>query len=507
MSPQKPSSFSPRALLSIAALVASVLAVGLAPSATVGAVTFCTATTIGNTVELVWDDTGGTHVVRRNGGWLSTPGEGTSSFVDRNPIDGGTYLIRTLTDDGRTDRECTTGAAPAPIPVPATGCVASSVGGTVQLSWDDNGGTHVVRRNGDWLSTPGAGTSSFVDQNPIDGGTYVVRTFADNGRTDRQCTNGTAPVPNGRRFVVHVSMDGLRADAITASDMPTLWGMIGNGASTMNARTDPAITKTLANHTSQFTGRFLDGSDGHHVAVNEDNGGTVHAFAEDTYVASVFDVVHDNGGRTVVYTGKDKFFLHNRSWNDTNGAADTVGADNGRDKIDVFEKEDPLISTEPFVADLTAGTGSTFGFYHIRTPDEYGHLQGWDTTGYRIGLRKTDDALAALVTSLNSAGVMANTTLIITSDHGGPRGDVSHADATSAQNYTVPFVVWGADVGQGVDLYAINPTRVDPGTSQINRFATQPIRGHEVANLALDLLGLPAVPDSSVNVNQDLRVR
>lgn len=302
-------------------------------------------------------------------------------------------------------------------------------------------------------------------------------------------------------------MDGLRSDAVTSSDMPTLVSMINGGASTMNARTDPAITKTLANHTSQFTGRFVEGSNGHHITVNEDPGSTVHTFSQDAYVSSVFDVVHDNGGRTVVYTGKDKFKLHDRTWNGTFGAVDQVGVDNGRDKIDVYVKNDPTRAVPSFVTDLTAGSGMTFGFYHIRTPDEYGHSSGWDTTGYRVGLRKTDDVLAELVDALDTAGVLANTTFIITSDHGGPSGDFLHSDASLLHNYTVPFIAWGADVGSGLDLYAINPNRVDPGTSQIGRTGAQPVRGHEAANLALDLLGLPAIPDSDVNAAQDFRVK
>ena len=59
----------------------------------------------------------------------------------------------------------------------------------------------------------------------------------------------------------------------------------------------------------------------------------------------------------------------------------------------------------------------------------------------------------------------------------------------------------------GADLYALNAgVRSDPGTGRPTLDGAQPIRGHEAANLALDLLGLPAVPDSTFNRSQDLRV-
>jgi hypothetical protein len=62
-------------------------------------------------------------------------------------------------------------------------------------------------------------------------------------------------------------------------------------------------------------------------------------------------------------------------------------------------------------------------------------------------------------------------------------------------------------VAAGTDLYALNSaSRQEPGTSQIGLDAVQPIRGHDVANLALDLLGLPPVPGSVANVRQDLRI-
>lgn len=97
--------------------------------------------------------------------------------------------------------------------------------------------------------------------------------------------------------------------------------------------------------------------------------------------------------------------------------------------------------------------------------------------------------------------------MIVVSDHGGPAGDVSHADPTLVENYTIPFVVWGPTVAPGSDLYALNVgRRVDPGDTRVWLVGTQPIRGHEVANLTLDLLGYPPVDGSTMNAEQDLAV-
>ena len=96
----------------------------------------------------------------------------------------------------------------------------------------------------------------------------------------------------------------------------------------------------------------------------------------------------------------------------------------------------------------------------------------------------------------------------MTADHGGPNFGSLHDDETLEDNYTVPFGVWGPEVAGGSDLYELNQDiRTDPGDGRpTTDDARQPIRTHEVANLALDLLDLPPVPGSRFNANQSLQV-
>ncbi|MDP3894511.1 alkaline phosphatase family protein, partial [Nocardioides sp.] len=135
------------------------------------------------------------------------------------------------------------------------------------------------------------------------------------------------PSPSGH--VVVVSVDGLNPQALKRlgpARTPTFHRLMRQGAFTLNARTVYEATLTLPNHASMLSGRrVLARKGGHGLTRNVDVGGTVHGTAGE-YVASVFDVVHDHGGSTALYAGKDKFLLFERTWN-RQGAPDTTGAD------------------------------------------------------------------------------------------------------------------------------------------------------------------------------------
>ena len=289
--------------------------------------------------------------------------------------------------------------------------------------------------------------------------------------------------------------------------MANLHTMRLEGASTLNARNDPDYTNTLPNHTSQVTGRPVDGSNGHGVDFNDDNGSTVHASAGE-YVASVYDVVHDHGFGTAAYAGKEKFDVHDRSWNASNGASDVTGADNGRDKIDIFVRDSPDDAAEIFLADLADHSDLAYTFFHIRYPDGAGHGHDWGSSDYRDAVERSDVVLGTIMDAVRANPEWSETTaVIVTSDHGGPIGQDSHYDHELEANYTIPFVVWAPDAAAGSDLYALNPaSRRDPGSAEVSVNGTQPVRGHEVGNLALDLLGLPSIPGSSFNEGFDLSI-
>jgi hypothetical protein len=313
-------------------------------------------------------------------------------------------------------------------------------------------------------------------------------------------------------YVVHISVDGLRPDAITAlgpGQLPNFYRLRTEGAFTYNARSDHGYTITLPNHVCQLTGRHVSGPLGHNWDSNSDPApGETLASNKGRYVAGVFDVVHNHGLRTGAYAGKSKFSLFPTSWNAVNGALDRIGPDNGRNKIDVYVyNSDTLALVNQLIADM--GTQPFhYAFLHVRDPDTTGHDSGWDPTpgtAYSQTIKAVDGYLGLIFGRIDSHPQLAgHTAIVLTADHGGSGYD--HSNPFLAADYTVPFCVWGPGVMCGADLYTLNPgNRRDPGTRRPGYFnCVQPVRNAEAANVALNLLGLEPVPGSTIDRDQDL---
>ena len=320
--------------------------------------------------------------------------------------------------------------------------------------------------------------------------------------------------PQGR--VIVVTVDGLRPDVIQeygAESLPGFQRLMKEGACTLNARTDPEYVLTIPNHTTMYTGLKVGGLSGHNFWYNRDivEGETIHQ-QKGSYVASFFDVAHDHGGRTGLFSSKSRFTLFDQSWDVTNGAVDVTGADNGRDKIDISVYH-PTSSTTLLHAFRSESATKPFHLaaFHIGETDDAGHSNDWNTdeeSAYGMAVRLADTVIHEILHEIESNPAYAGRThLIVLSDHGGMES--GHWDAESPENYTVPFMVWGPDVEPG-DLYALNPSRTDPGSSHLSydqAASEPPVQIGDVANLALSLIGLPAVPGSRINADQSLRVR
>ena len=312
--------------------------------------------------------------------------------------------------------------------------------------------------------------------------------------------------------VIHISVDGLRPDGITAlgpSNLPNFYRLRTQGAFTDNARADYDYTVTLPDHATELTGRGVLGPTGHNWTGDGDpEPGQTLASNKGSYIAGVFDVAHDNGLSTGEYASKSKFSLFATSWDDINGAPDITGPDNGRNKIDIYVNDSDtseLVNT--FVADMS-DQPLNYAFIHLADPDAVGHSYGWDITPgseYSNAIKTIDGLLGTIFALIDGdSRLTGRTAIVLTADHGGLGTD--HSDPSLPEDYTIPFYVWGPGVMPGADLYALNPaTRLFSGTGRPDySVPLQPVRNGEAANVALKLLGLGPVPGSTIDSAQDL---
>lgn len=300
-----------------------------------------------------------------------------------------------------------------------------------------------------------------------------------------------APAPEAQ--VVAISIDGLHTEAITrlgAEEAPALHRMMREGASTLNARTAVEQTETLPNHTGMVTGRRIDADrSGHGVTWNDarPNPRTVQQAAGHG-VDSIFAMAHRQGLDSALYAAKEKFGLFQRSW------------PNGLDRVVITKRNG--FNTRQARADITAGTYD-FTFFHISLPDSAGHDHGWMSPEYLAAVRRSDRLVGTVLDDVESVRGR-QVTVILTADHGGTPGSKRHIDASSLDNYRIPFMMWGSGVAAG-NLYRMSPQLANPGKRRVGyNKARQPVRNGDLANVAAELLGIPVVRGSRLNSGSQL---
>lgn len=313
------------------------------------------------------------------------------------------------------------------------------------------------------------------------------------------------------RHVVLVSVDGLASRYLQRLQLqrrvPAFAHLVERGASTNNARSDPTNTYTLPNHISMLTGLPVSTPPcaspeyAHGYTSNDDSGPgeSIHNSGNPArhYTPSVFDVVHDHGLSTAMFASKSKFSVFSTSYNDA-GAADQVGADNGRRKIDIVQINQDLSALTDSLTATLAKAPPSFSFVHFGHPDNAGHDDGWGSKEYLDAIVRVDAALGRILTLIeNDPHLAAHTAVIVTADHGG--ASYWHRDSKNPDNFVIPFHVLGRGIPGGSDLYALVRERrtapklsANPGLER----PEQPIRNGDAGNLALALLGLPPIPGS-----------
>jgi hypothetical protein len=312
----------------------------------------------------------------------------------------------------------------------------------------------------------------------------------------------TSPIRN----VVVLSVEGLTTSSLVKlgnAGAPTFMQLRAAGSSTLDARTVERTT-SLSNVASIFTGRAVATDIGGHGVIDGTRATTVHQTAGE-YVAGVFDLVHNNGLSTSLFTSDPDAAIFNRSWGTTYGGDDPVWTNDGRDKISKFVYSSDPKALGTAIRNQLETSPTSYLYGQLSGPDIAGHRYGFGSAEYLAAVRQTDTQLKGLWGTIRrSERLNGRTLLIVTSEHGGYGRN--HTDASRLQNVRIPFLVWGPGVPAGQSLYAMNPDYRNPGTALSPYTGWQPIRTSFAANLALEVLRLPAVLGSTMNTQQNFNI-
>ena len=249
------------------------------------------------------------------------------------------------------------------------------------------------------------------------------------------------------------------------------------------------------------------GPAGHGWTENDDPppGATLHG-RKGAEVASAFDVAHAAGLRTGLFAGKTKFSLYEASYGAPRGPA--------RRSLDEFAFRAAMAEVTGDVLRALREQPRCLLLAHYADADLAGHAAGWDLTPgsrYLRALAQVDAELGRILDEIEaSPRLRGRIALVVTTDHGGGAPLRGHGQVHLWINYVVPFLVWSGDEAARGDLYELNPgRRREPGLSRPRPDdpLPPPVRNGDAGNLALDLLGLPPIPGSTLNAAQDLRVR
>lgn len=311
-----------------------------------------------------------------------------------------------------------------------------------------------------------------------------------------------ATATTGITHVVMVSVEGLTSSSISTlgpTQAPAFHQLGAEGSATSNARTVERTT-SLSNVTSMLTGRPVTTTMSGHGVVDGTRATTV-AQTAGRYVPSIFDVAHDNGYSTALFSSDPAAALLDRSWGPKYGAVDTTWTDNGRDKIDLF-RVDPVSQRLAIAArDRLATAPARFSYVQLSAPDVAGHRYGFGSAEYLSAVKRTDSQLRGIWNAIRTnPRLKGKTLLVVAGEHGGARRD--HVTKTLGST-RVPFYVWGPAVPAGQDLYRMNPDLRWPSATIPPYSGWQPVRNAYAANLVTTALQLPALPGSNLNGYQN----
>jgi arylsulfatase A-like enzyme len=272
----------------------------------------------------------------------------------------------------------------------------------------------------------------------------------------------TPPTPTRPKKISHVliiSEDGMRADAVTSLHLKWHDLLRKHGSYSDHALTIRDAS-TLPAHAAMLSG------------VDEKTHGLTwnnwHASRGYIKTPTIFSRAQEAGLSTAFFTGKSK--LRHIVPPGSVGIYDRPGY---YCKKVAEEAAAYLISEKP-----------TLAFVHFSDPDEFGHSKGWMSQAQKAAIARSDRCLGMLYEALESSGLIEDTLIIVSADHGGHNH--VHSGALKIDR-EIPWIACGPGVREDYNI-------------------SEPLSTMDTAATALWALGLPVPPELQGKPRTDIFV-
>jgi len=251
--------------------------------------------------------------------------------------------------------------------------------------------------------------------------------------------------PHRASRVLIVSEDGMRPDFVNSQHLPWHEALYQHGAYSWKAKTIRTAS-TLPSHASMLSG----------VDVG------VHGLTWNNwrprkgYIKShtIFEAAEAHGLKTAMFVGK--FKLRHIAAPGT---------------VDVFERPGYYCKK---VADEAAAflvaEKPALAFVHFSDPDEAGHAVGWASEKYRQAVQHADKCLGIILDALDHAGLLDDTLIIVSADHGGHGHTHSGAHLIDRQ---IPWIAHGPGVRPGYQIRG-NVSTLDTAATALYALGIEP---------------------------------
>lgn len=253
-----------------------------------------------------------------------------------------------------------------------------------------------------------------------------------------------------KRRILLCSMDGVRPDAIHATDTPTIDRLAREGAYTWKART-VMPSSTLPCHTSMMRG-----------VPPERHGITSNTFTPIVRpVPSLFEAAASARKTVGMFYNWEQ--LRDLAAPGTCRVSVCHGDCTGTHS-DTYIEEQAVAGIARFDLDVL--------FVYFGWPDECGHKTGWMSKPYLNAITHADACLGRVLEAVAARGWATETVTLVLSDHGGH--ERTHG-TDSDEDMTIPWVLHGPGIGPREEI-------------------TEPVRIYDTAPTLAHLLGIPLSP-------------